>query len=99
VRERCTARGIPLIHDIDDLIFDPAAMRFGQIAFIDQLPQQKRQRWLADALGFRHRSPWPWPTCSPGATTTQPSARRWVKLPGSTRIYNSILAGITHQPH
>ena len=53
VRDRCRARGIPLVHDIDDLVFDPAAIASGQIAFIDRLPADHRQRWLADVALHR----------------------------------------------
>ena len=53
VRDRCRARGIPLVHDIDDLVFDPAAIASGQIAFIDRLPADHRQRWLADVVLHR----------------------------------------------
>lgn len=53
VRERCTARGIPLVHDIDDLVFDPAVIASGQIAFIDQLPEERRQSWLTAAALHR----------------------------------------------
>ena len=54
VRERCTTRGIPLVHDIDDLVFDPAVIASGQIAFIDRLPEERRQSWLtASALHRR----------------------------------------------
>jgi hypothetical protein len=53
VRDRCRARGIPLVHDIDDLVFDPAVIASGQIAFIDRLPVDHRQRWLADVTLHR----------------------------------------------
>jgi glycosyltransferase involved in cell wall biosynthesis len=53
VRKHCRARGIPLVHDIDDLVFDPAVITAGQIAFIDRLPEDRRQRWLADAALHR----------------------------------------------
>ena len=53
VRARCTARGIPLIHDIDDLVFDPAVIAAGEIAFIDRLPEDHRQAWLAAAALHR----------------------------------------------
>jgi len=53
LRERCTARGIPLVHDIDDLVFDPAVIAAGQIAFIDRLPEERRQSWLTAAALHR----------------------------------------------
>jgi glycosyltransferase involved in cell wall biosynthesis len=53
VRDRAGARGIPLVHDIDDLVFDPAVMAAGQIAFIERLPEEQRQRWFADAALHR----------------------------------------------
>ena len=53
VRDLCRDRGIPLAHDIDDLVFDPAVIASGQIAFIDRLPADHRQRWLADAALHR----------------------------------------------
>lgn len=53
VRDRASARGIPLVHDIDDLVFDPAVIAAGQIAFIDGLPEDRRQQWFADAAHHR----------------------------------------------
>jgi len=53
VRALASARGIPLVHDIDDLVFDPDVMATGQIAFIDRLPEEHRQRWLTDAALHR----------------------------------------------
>jgi glycosyltransferase involved in cell wall biosynthesis len=53
VRDACTARGIPLVHTIDDLVFDPGLIRSGQIAFIEALPVEQRHRWLADADLYR----------------------------------------------
>jgi glycosyltransferase involved in cell wall biosynthesis len=53
VRERCTALGIPLVQDIDDLVFDPAVIASGQIAFIDRLPEERRQSWLTAAALHR----------------------------------------------
>lgn len=49
VRDRCLARGIPLVHDIDDLVFDPAVIEAGRIDFIDRAPEERRRQWLADA--------------------------------------------------
>ncbi|MBU3693453.1 MAG: glycosyltransferase [Rhodocyclaceae bacterium] len=53
VRERASARRIPLAYDIDDLVFDPAVMATGQIAFIAGLPETQRQRWFDDAALYR----------------------------------------------
>ena len=53
LRERCTAGGIPLVHDIDDLVFDPAVIAAGQIAFIDRLPEERRQSWITAAALHR----------------------------------------------
>ena len=53
LRERCTAGGIPLVHDIDDLVFDPAVIAAGQIAFIDRLPEERRQSWITAAAHRR----------------------------------------------
>ena len=53
VRDLCRARGIPLVHDIDDLVFEPEVIASGQIAFIDMLPADHRQRWLSHAVDHR----------------------------------------------
>ncbi len=53
VQAVCRARGIPLVHDIDDLVFDEGLMEAGHIAFIDRLPAEQRQRWLATAVLHR----------------------------------------------
>ncbi|MFM1904040.1 MAG: hypothetical protein RLZZ440_1940 [Planctomycetota bacterium] len=53
LRERCTARGIPLVYDIDDLLFDPAVTAAGWVAFLDTLPPAERERWVAEAADYR----------------------------------------------
>lgn len=53
VRERCTNRGIPLVYDVDDLLFDPQVTAAGCIAFLDGLPPAEQQRWLAEAADYR----------------------------------------------
>lgn len=53
IRERCTTRGIPLVYDVDDLLFDPQVTAAGCIAFLDGLPPAEQQRWITEAADFR----------------------------------------------
>lgn len=53
VRSRCRVRGVPLVYDVDDLIFDPEMMAAGFFAYLDGLPEDERRRWLADAAAWR----------------------------------------------
>jgi glycosyltransferase involved in cell wall biosynthesis len=53
VRDRCRSRGVPLVYDIDDLVFDPEMMAAGLFAYLDDLPEADRQRWLVDAAAYR----------------------------------------------
>jgi glycosyltransferase involved in cell wall biosynthesis len=53
VRDQCRARGVPLVYDVDDLVFDPDMMKAGFFAYLDDLPEPDRQRWLADATSWR----------------------------------------------
>ncbi|WP_425102315.1 glycosyltransferase family protein [Tropicibacter sp. S64] len=47
------ARGVPVIFDIDDLVFDPAYMKPGYIAYLDSLPPPQRALWEARAENYR----------------------------------------------
>lgn len=53
VHARCRARGVPLIYDVDDLIFEPEVMAAGCFAYLDDLPEAERRRWLDDAASWR----------------------------------------------
>ena len=49
VRAAAAARGIPLVYDIDDLLFDAGVMAAGHVALLDTLPEDRRRAWLDDA--------------------------------------------------
>ena len=53
IHAACTASGIPLAYDIDDLLFDPRVTAAGWVAFLDTLPPEERQRWIAAAADYR----------------------------------------------
>jgi hypothetical protein len=49
----CRAGQIPLLADIDDLIFDRQLMEEGQVDYLNQLPAADRQSWLEKADGYK----------------------------------------------
>jgi len=53
VASRCRQRGIPFVYDVDDLIFDPALMRSGQIAVLQELPADERHQIESGAASHR----------------------------------------------
>lgn len=53
IRRRCTERGIPLVYDTDDLIFDPSLAAEGKIAFLDSLGETDRQYYLNRIEGYQ----------------------------------------------
>jgi glycosyltransferase involved in cell wall biosynthesis len=53
VRRRCTGRGIPLVYDTDDLIFDPDLAASGQIALFDSLGEADRLAWMQRIESYR----------------------------------------------
>ncbi|RLS76185.1 MAG: glycosyltransferase [Planctomycetota bacterium] len=70
VRDRCRARGVPLVYDVDDLVFDPELMAAGFFAYLDDLPEADRLRWLADAASYRDALA----ACDAAVLTTAPLA-------------------------
>lgn len=52
VRSKCHARSVPLVFDVDDLIFDPKIMEAGCFAYLDDLQASDRQQWLDDAASW-----------------------------------------------
>jgi len=70
VRVRCRARGVPLVYDIDDLVFDADMMAAGFFAYLDDLPEADRLRWLADAACYRDALA----ACDAAVLTTAPLA-------------------------
>ncbi|MEX0671325.1 MAG: glycosyltransferase [Pirellulales bacterium] len=49
----CRQRGIPVVYDIDDLIFEPDLMATGAFGYLDTLPDAERQQWIAGAADYR----------------------------------------------
>lgn len=53
VRERCRQEGIPLVYDIDDLVFDSDVAAAGGIALLDGAPQAELIVWRDRIEGYR----------------------------------------------
>jgi len=94
---RCRARGVPLVYDVDDLIFEPDMMAAGSFAYLDTLPEAERQRWLADAASWREALA----ACDAAVLSTAPLAdaagrhcARVAVLPNSLDATLSSLADI-----
>ncbi|MCE9629808.1 MAG: glycosyltransferase [Planctomycetia bacterium] len=49
----CRRRGIPVVYDIDDLIFDPEVMETGAFGYLDTLPDAERRQWITIAADYR----------------------------------------------
>jgi len=49
----CRSGRIPLVADVDDLIFDRQLMEEGRIDYLAQLPTAEQQVWLGKADGYR----------------------------------------------
>jgi len=47
------ARGVPLVIDLDDLVFDESVALAGGLALLDHFPVEARDRWLADTARCR----------------------------------------------
>lgn len=82
----CRERRIPLIYDVDDLVFEPALMEDGSIAILDAMPPHDRRHFAATASGHQmtvRRSDGAILTTVPLATAAgRHVARTWV-LPNS----------------
>lgn len=53
VAAECRRRGIPLIYDVDDLIFEPELMADGSIAVLAAMLDSDRARFVAASAGHR----------------------------------------------
>jgi glycosyltransferase involved in cell wall biosynthesis len=53
IRDRCSKLNIPLVYDIDDLLFDQDVTSSGQIAFLDTLTPRERRRWISEAADYQ----------------------------------------------
>lgn len=54
VASSCRDRGIPLIYDVDDLVFEPDLMTDGSIAILDSMPPHDRRLFAATAAGHQN---------------------------------------------
>lgn len=53
IRAACTARGVPLVCDVDDLTFEPGVMEAGYFAYLEELGSDARESFLREAAEFR----------------------------------------------
>jgi len=53
VRRRCDERGIPLVYDTDDLIFDPVLAAGGALGLFDTLGATERGVWMKRIESYR----------------------------------------------
>jgi hypothetical protein len=53
IRAACTARGVPLVCDVDDLTFEPSVMEAGYFAYLEDLSSDERGAFLREAVEFR----------------------------------------------
>jgi|694.fasta_scaffold11712_6 hypothetical protein len=72
IRSSCDTLEIPLIYDIDDLLFDPEVTSSGQIAYLDNLPEAERQKWILDSLKYKDALK----RCDASILTTEPLRQR-----------------------
>ena len=49
------ARGLPLVYDVDDLLFDAPVFEAGHVALLDRLPEERRREWI-DAATLHRRA-------------------------------------------
>ncbi len=70
VRAQCRRLGVPLVYDIDDLVFEPEVMLAGHFAYLDDLTEQDRFRWIEDAARYREALA----ACDAATVTTTPLA-------------------------
>jgi glycosyltransferase involved in cell wall biosynthesis len=54
VRNRCTMNRIPLVYDIDDLVFEPAIISADHVAYLDGRSERYRKMWTDDAMAYRN---------------------------------------------
>jgi glycosyltransferase involved in cell wall biosynthesis len=72
IRSSCGTLDIPLIYDIDDLLFDPEVTSSGQIAYLDNLPEAERQKWILDSFQYKDALG----RCDASILTTEPLRQR-----------------------
>ena len=51
--EVCNGKKIPVIFDIDDLLFDADILHNGYWAYYDELPEEDRYLWLLKVKGYQ----------------------------------------------
>lgn len=82
----CRRRGVPLVYDVDDLIFDPDVMNDGSIAVLAALPEHDRRQFVAAAAGHAEmlaRADAAVLSTRPLAAAAAPRCRRVAVLPNS----------------
>ena len=88
VAAACREHGIPLIYDVDDLVFEPDLMTDGSIAILDSMPPHDRRLFAATAAGhqttLRH--------AAAAILTTPPLAAAAARHCGRTAVLPNSLA-------
>lgn len=87
VYSRCGELGIPLVFDIDDLLFDPEVIEAGCLALLDGTPEHERQHWLETSLAFQQAVS----TADAAVLTTAPLAAAALRLcPQAMELPNAL---------
>jgi len=87
LQSACDSLGIPLVYNIDDLLFDPRVASMGQIAYLDCLPKAERQIWLIDSYRYRDALQ----ICDAAIMSTEPLGRRAIQMSKTSYIIPNIL--------
>jgi hypothetical protein len=53
IRAACSARGVPLVCDVDDLTFESGVMEAGYFAYLEEVDSDARETFLREAVEFR----------------------------------------------
>jgi len=83
----CARQRMPLVYDVDDLIFDPILMANGSLAVLAALPDHDRRQFIAAADGHRRMLE----RCSAAVLSTRPLAAAAGLLCPRTRVLPNSL--------
>lgn len=83
----CRDRGVPLVYDVDDLIFEPDLMADGSIAILAAMSAEDRRRFIATATGHRTTLA----HCDAAVLSTRPLAAAAALHVGRTRVLRNAL--------
>lgn len=90
LRRQCSQRKLPLIYDIDDLMFDPVVAEHNHISLLDSISKTRRAKWMDRIHSYRAAVS----QANHASVTTRPLANAIEKVCSSVFVIPNVISPV-----